>query len=686
MSILPSNAESGHRLWLRMSANAQPANVNINIKKASPTLTIAQEELSKHWHGTQSVELHLTGDVKEAANGFSCDNDSYAIATSGDAITITASTDIALLYGAYHLLRLQETGVKDYNVSETPATAIRILNHWDNPNGTVERGFAGRSIFWPVKYEKATEKKPLGNGKISAAQLNIWREYARANASIGINATVLNNVNAKPSMLSKQTIKETARIADELRPYGIRVFLSINFASPKALGDLDTADPLDPRVAQWWKAKANEIYKQIPDFGGFLVKANSEGEPGPMDYDRTHVDGANMIGEALAPHHGTVMWRAFVYSPKSKDRASQAYDEFMPFDGQFRENVIIQIKNGPVDFQPREPVSPLFFGLKKTATMPEFQITQEYLGESIHTAFLATMWQEFFNTYNLPFAKYNQKKAPGSDIAISGVANIGDSEKWCGSDMAQANWYAFGRMAWNSNTTPATIANEWLCQTYTTDENFVRPMRELLLASREIVVDYMMPMGIHHIFAGNHHYGPEPWYYVKGIREDWTPRYYHKADANGMGFDRTSTGSNNVAQYPEPLRTIYSDRNLCPENLILWFHHVGWNETMANGQSMWTNLCQHYDRGMAEAQQMADTWSSLSKYVDAERFNAQKRFFDRQAKDAIWWRDACLLYFQTFSKQPLPATSPAPRHKLEDLKRFVLKMDNYSTPDLDILP
>lgn len=682
MSILPSNAEDGHALWLRMTENAKPANVNINVRKASPTLQIAQEELRKYYHRSESVELNLSGDVVKTENGFCASNDSYSISYTKENITITASTDVALLYGAYELLRTQDVlvGAEGNSLCQKPTNEIRILNHWDNPDGTIERGYAGKSIFWPVKYEKATTKKPLGNGKISAQQINLWREYARANASIGINATVLNNVNAKPLMLSKQKIQETARIADVLRPYGIRVFLSINFASPKALGDLDTADPLDHRVVQWWQKKADEIYKLIPDFGGFLVKANSEGEPGPMDYNRTHVDGANMLASALKPHNGTVMWRAFVYSPKSSDRASQAYDEFVPFDGQFSENVIIQIKNGPVDFQPREPVSPLFFGLKKTEMMPEFQVTQEYLGHSVHTAFLATMWHEFYNTLD------NYKVSDRYRKAVAGVANIGDSRNWCGSDMAQANWFAFGRMAWNDQISAETIANDWLRLTFTDNLEFVRPMQELLLGSRETVVDYMMPMGIHHIFAGGHHYGPEPWYAPKGTREDWLPRYYHKADAKGMGFDRTSTGSNNVSQYPEPLSTIYSDKNLCPENLILWFHHVGWDDIMANGQSFWTNLCQHYDCGVAKAQQMAELWNNMEKYVDKERFDAQKQRFDRQAKDAIWWRDACLLYFQTFSKKDIPVTSPAPIYKLDNVMRYRLNIDNYTCAPIDMLP
>ena len=671
MSILPVLAEDGHSLWLRNKPNAKPANVIISLPQGGSTssLSVAADELRKYWHGSQQVQLLVNKTLAVS-------DEAYNITVADGRITISAPSSAGVLYGAYALLRQQATG-NVHNESSAPVNEVRILNHWDNPDGTVERGFSGRSIFWNNK-----------NPKFDV----LMKEYARANASIGINATVLNNVNAKPLMLSKKKIAETKHIADLLRPYNIKVYLAVNFASPKALGNLDTADPLDSKVIEWWKKKADEIYASIPDFGGFLVKANSEGEPGPMDYGRTHVDGANMLADALAPHHGIVMWRSFVYSSKASDRASQAYEEFMPYDGQFRDNVIIQIKNGPVDFQPREPASPLFFNMKKTRMMPEFQITQEYLGESIHTAFLAPMWKETLeavsnNTSSQIFPLGGRGTSAFGGWGASAVANVGTDRNWCGSVMAQANWYAFGRLAWDENLGSADIAAEWLKQTFTTDEAFVTPMTQLLIDSRETVVRYMMPLGLHHIFAGNHHYGPEPWYAPEGCREDWLPRYYHKASADGIGFDRTvATGSGNTAQYPEPLRSQYENIGICPENLLLWFHHVSWDYRMKNGNTLWNNLCLTYDQGVREAEAFVEMWKAVKPYVDAERYAAQLRYFDRQAKDAWWWRDACLLYFQTFSQRPFPSTSPAPRHKLDDLMKYKLDMDNYSTADITKLP
>lgn len=561
---------------------------------------------------------------------------------------------------------------------------LRLLNHWDNPDGTVERGYAGRSI-WKWDDIPTNDRKPLPD-----ALRQRYEEYGRINQSYGINGTVLNNVNAKPIMLSRPMLQKTKRVADILRPYGIKVYLSVNFASPKALGDLATADPLDPAVQRWWQRKADEIYRLIPDFGGFLVKANSEGEPGPMDYGRTHVDGANMLAQALQPHGGIVMWRAFVYSAKGGDRANQAYEEFMPFDGQFADNVIIQIKNGPIDFQPREAISPLFFGLKKTKMMVEFQITQEYTGESIHTCFLAPMWAEFFQTLSPALLCPNL-------IGVAAVANIGDSPNWTANDLAMANWYAFGRLANDPSTPAKTIAEDFLRSYYQTDqEAFLRPMTQLLLKSREALVDYMMPLGLHHIFAGGHHYGPEPWCAPKGWREDWLPRFYHRADSIGIGFNRSDhyepgvadggKGSNNVAQYPEPLRTLYNNRETCPENLLLWFHHVPWNYTMRNGLSLWDNLCYTYDRGVRQAAAFVDTWEAMRPYVDSDRHARQLRLFRRQAQDAQWWRDACLLYFQQFSQQPLPPDSPAPHYTLQQVMEYHLDMDNYTAADPAQLP
>lgn len=587
---------------------------------------------------------------------------------------------------------------------------LRLLNHWDNPDGTVERGYAGRSIW---KWEEI----PTGRKPMPWALRERYEEYGRLNREYGINGTVLNNVNAKPAALSTPMLQKAAKIADVLRPYGVKVYLSVNFASPKALGDLDTADPLDGRVRKWWERKAKEIYSLIPDFGGFLVKANSEGEPGPMDYGRTHVDGANMLAEALQPHGGIVMWRAFVYSAKGGDRANQAYEEFIHFDGQFADNVIIQIKNGPIDFQPREPLSPLFFGLKKTRMMVEFQITQEYTGESIHTCFLAPMWREFFDTLDFvgSVSGTSAVGAMGGDaqspfpafpnlVGIAGVSNIGDSDNWTVNELAMANWYAFGRLANDVRTPSRQIAEDFLRSFYDTNcEEFLRPVTQVLMKSREAVVDYMMPLGLHHIFAGGHHYGPEPWCAPRGWREDWLPRFYHRADSIGLGFNRSDhdepclagqAGSNNVGQYPEPLRTLYNYPATCPENLLLWFHHVPWDYTMSNGLSLWENLCYTYDRGMRQAGEFAVTWETLRPLVvenkiprlTLERYENQLRRFHRQRKDARWWRDACLLYFQTFSHRPLPPDSPEFVYTLEQVQNYRLDMDNYTAADIDKLP
>lgn len=573
------------------------------------------------------------------------------------------------------------------------AYELRLLNHWDNPNGTVERGYAGHSIW---KWEEIPTSK---KGKLPQHLLDKYNEYGRINQSYNINGTVLNNVNANAKMMSSDMIRKTAKIADVLRPYGIKVYVSVNFASPKALGELTTADPLDAKVAQWWAKKADEIYKLIPDFGGFLVKANSEGEPGPMDYGRTHVDGANMLAAALKPHGGIVMWRSFVYSAAAPgdnpdivhDRANQAYDEFVRFDGQFADNVVIQIKNGPIDFQPREAVSPLFFALKKTKMMVEFQITQEYTGHSIHTCFLAPMWREFFDTIK----QYNVKL-----VGVAGVANIGDAAwkpyakdsgwkdaEWTANELAMANWYAFGRLANNPSESSYTIARDFLKQQYTNDERFVTPVAQMLMRTREAVVSYMMPLGLHHIFAGGHHYGPEPWYQPKGLREDWTTVYYHKADAYGIGFNRTTVkGSANVNQYPEPLRSIYNDINTCPEELILWFHHTPWTHTMRNGLSLWDNLCYKYDEGIRQAREFIKTWKSIKPYIAEDRWVAQYERLRRQERDAQWWHDACLQYFQEFSKMPFPADMLEIQFPYDKLRNYRLPIDNYSVGAPEQLP
>lgn len=654
MNVL--RAADGHSLWFYTAYPKYGIGYGTDHSVLPKTM---QEVIDKEYDALQNSGDPLLKDAKlnlwrVFSEMITLGEEGYDIYNNNGTIQIEAATEKGLLYGIFAAGRLSATGKlpkKGETIQDKPMCPLRILNHWDNLNGTIERGFAGRSIFWG---------KPIDDKTIL--------EYARANASVGINGTVLNNVNSSPQMLSDENIKKAAHVAKILRPYGIKVYLSVNFASPKVLGGLPTADPLDPDVREWWKAKVKDIYEAIPDFGGFLVKANSEGQPGPGDYKRTHAQGANMLAEALDPYDGIVMWRAFVYAADSPDRANQAYDEFMPLDGQFRDNVIVQIKNGPIDFQPREPVSPLFFGLKKTKMMPEFQVTQEYTGESIHTCHLASMWREFFDDIQYGGASI---KYP----AIAGVANIGDSPTWCGSDMTQVNWYAFGRMAWNPTLSPEQIAEEWLMQTFSTDRGFVKPMTKVLCESREAVVNYMMPIGLHHIFAGNHHYGPEPWYAPRGVRSDWTPPYYHKAAADGMGFDRTVTGSDNLAQYPEPIRTKYATA----EQYLVYFHHAPWSE-------VWPLLCSHYDKGVKQAEGFARTWAEMERYVDAERFAAQKRKFDRQAMDAWWWRDACLLYFQTFSNMPFPKSSPAPRFRLDDLQHYTLRMDNYTAADIDRLP
>ncbi|MBR0166601.1 MAG: alpha-glucuronidase [Prevotella sp.] len=621
-SVCMAKAEDGSLLWLRY----QP----VNKAKVTGPDCLAAEELRTYYQGEAAT---LTLDPTMA-------DDAYRISGS----TITAKNEQGLLYGAYALLR----GESGYSA---PFFRLRILNHWDNPNGTVERGFAGKSIFLNPDPERI-------------------RMYARANASVGINGTVLNNVNAKPEALSTESLQKTKAIADQLRPYGIRVYLSINFASPIKVGGLETADPLDAKVIRWWKEKVKEIYRLIPDFGGFLVKANSEGEPGPQDFGRTHADGANMLARVLKPHKGIVMWRAFVYAPQSPDRANQAYLEFMPLDGQFADNVIIQIKNGPIDFQPREPYSPLFTAMQKTQMMVEFQLTQEYLGAANHLVYLAPIWQEFFS-----FVK------PGSLKAMAGVANIGNDTNWCGHHFAQANWYAFGRTAWDPALKPEKIADEWIRLTFSSDERLLSPVRQIMQESREACVKYMMPLGIHHIFAGTHHYGPEPWYAPKGLRADWTPPYYHKADSIGMGFDRTLTGTANVRQYPEALCRLYNDINTCPENLITWFHHVPWDHKMKSGRTFWDELCHQYDEGVHEARRFLTVWDAMQPYVDAQRFSEVQRKLRIQARDAEWWRDACLLYFQTFSHRLIPQDMEHPVHNLEEMMQFHIPISMYENPE-----
>lgn len=647
MCIHWAHAEDGSRLWLPTESNGQPA--QINLKHSSPTLDIAADELRLFWHG-QPVDLILKRDKSLKADGFS-------IRHTDKGLTLSSPHETGLLYAAYHLLRMQAAGETVNDTVVNPTYSLRILNHWDNPDGTIERGYAGKSLWQWAELP----------GKLSPR----YQAYARANASIGINGTVLNNVNASPSILSDEYLQKVKALADVFRPYGIRVYLSVNFASPMVLDSLPTADPLDKNVIRWWKQKAKEIYRLIPDFGGFLVKANSEGQPGPCDYGRTHAEGANMLADALKPYDGIVMWRAFVYSPTDADRAKQAYQEFKPLDGEFRQNVIVQVKNGPIDFQPREPYSPLFGSMEHTPLMAEFQVTQEYLGHANHLAYLAPLWKEFFSLV-----------PPSSIEAVAGVANIGSAANWCGHPFAQANWYAFGRLAWSPELSSGQIADEWLKQTFHMDNAEVKQM---MLDSREAVVDYMMPLGLHHIFAWGHHYGPEPWCEIPGARPDWLPTYYHKADRQGLGFDRTSTGSDAVSQYPEALAKQYADLKACPEEYLLYFHHVPWTHRLKSGRTLWEELCYRYDRGVQQVRNFQKVWDKAEKQVDPERFLSVQSLLMTQARDAVWWKDACLLYFQEFSGMPIPYDIERPIHELKDLKKVQLPISNYECPTKEML-
>ena len=659
-------AEDGSRLWLRAETQSV-ARVFSSMK--SPTIEIAMQELTTQWKGAP-ISLNIKKALKNKLFG----SEGFSIAGNvNEGVTISASAEIGLLYAAYHLLRLQETGMvsSSIDITEKPACDVRILNHWDNLDGTVERGYAGYSLWkW---HELPAVISPR------------YEAYARANASIGINGTVLNNVNASPDMLKSDYLLKVKALADIFRPYGIKVYLSVNFSSPKIIGGLADSDPLNPAVQEWWKNKVKEIYQLIPDFGGFLVKANSEGQPGPQDYGRTHADGANMLADALKPNDGIVMWRAFVYNPSGEDRAKQAYLEFMPLDGKFRDNVLIQVKNGPIDFQPREPFSPLFGAMQQTALMPELQITQEYLGFSNHLVYLATQWKEFFDsdTYCRGVGSTVAKVTDGSIFkhklsAIAGVANVGEDANWTGHHIAQANWYAFGRLAWNNTLSAETIAEEWIKQTFTSDETFVAPVRKMLMDSWETAVDYMMPLGLHHIFAWDHHYGPEPWCYFDWARPDWLPKYYHQTDTTGLGFNRTKTGSNAVSQYFAPLNEQWGDLSACPEKLLLWFHHVPWDYQMKNGRILWDELCYRYDAGVQQVREFQKTWDMMEQLVDPERFRHVQSRLKIQSRDAVWWKDACLLYFQTYSKRPIPFDIERPVHELEDLMRIKLELKHHN--------
>lgn len=653
-SLHVSAQSDGSQLWLgKQYANSCQV---ISQLPDDATAKIAKQELENNWRG-KNVELKIDKSLN-LGEGYNI----YARpAQQGDNIqyeaTITASNPIGLLYGAYELIRLQNTDAyntgsgnqqhfsKAIDETEKPQVGLRILNHWDNLDGSIERGYAGKSIF---KWEEIKLGKNGKGGSISKSLHDRLITYARANASLGINGSVLNNVNASPKMMTAEYINKVKVIANILRPYGIRVYLSINFASPMALGYTKTADPLDKKVQQWWKKKAKEIYATIPDFGGFLVKANSEGQPGPGDYHRTHADGANMLADAVKPYGGIIMWRSFVYGAnhKGEDRVKQAVSEFKGMDGKFRDNVILQSKNGPLDFQPREPYAPIFDNIKQTPQIAELQITQEYLGQSKHLTYLAPMWKEFFGFVN-----------PDRLVGISGVANIGDDANWCGHPFSQANWYAFGRLAWNPSLTAEEIAHEWLVQTYENqDEKFTKPVEMMMMTSREACVNYMMPLGLHHIFKFDHHYGPEPDGFIASYPLEWCPVYYHKADAQGIGFDRSSKGTDAVGQYPEPYRSLYDNIETCPEEYILWFHHVPWTYKMKSGSTLWQELCMKYNMGVAMVEVYRDFWhTSAKQYMKGheQEWQHTDSLLNVQLENAKEWRNTCLKYFQTFSKMKI---------------------------------
>jgi alpha-glucuronidase len=688
-------AEDGYRLWLRYDRitdgnklNEYKKHINeIHFPEDSPTLKAARAELGRGLAGLLDSSVKFTEKLtgsgtlivgtpkssevvaslklndklnKLGREGYIIQN---SVIKGKKCIVIVANTDVGVLYGIFNFLRLLQTNksLENLSISESPKIEYRLLNHWDNLDRTVERGYAGFSIWDWHKLPDYLDPR--------------YKDYARANASIGINGTVLTNVNANALILTPMYLKKVAALANVFRPYGIKVYLTARFSAPIQIGGLKTADPLDPTVKKWWKDKIDEIYKYIPDFGGFLVKANSEGQPGPQNYGRSHADGANMLAEALSPHGGIVMWRAFVYTyDKNEDRAEQAYNEFVPLDGKFRDNVLIQAKNGPIDFQPREPFHPLFGAMKRTPVMMEFQITQEYLGCASHLVYLATLYKECLesDTYAKGKGSTVAKVIDGSlfdylNSGFAGVSNIGTDRNWTGHHFAQANWYCFGRLSWNPELTAEEIAEEWIRMTFSNDREVLKTLKEIMMASREITVSYMTPLGLHHIMAEGHHYGPGPWVSVSG-RPDWTSVYYHQADSNGIGFDRTRTGSDALGQYYPQAREKFSNLETCPEKYLLWFHHLPWDYKMKSGRTLWEELCDKYYSGADSVNWMIKEWSSLEEKIDDERFKHVLTFLKIQKKEAIWWRNACLLYFQSYSKKPIPLKYEKPAETLEYYK------------------
>jgi len=684
--------EDGYRLWLRYEpiaeadrlAEARAACASIFMPATTPVLAAARDELARGLRGLLDSEVRFCAAAADATlmlgrpmaefglRHADINDDSPLSSLSSMApgtfvidrltfgdrrpLAVASLDDTGVLYGVFDFLRRLQTlkPLADLSVSSGPAFGLRMLDHWDNLDGSIERGYAGRSIWrW---------------ADLPDTILPRYRDYARATASIGINAVALNNVNASARILMATHLRKVAALAKVFRPWGIRVFMSARLSAPIEIGGLRTADPLDASVIAWWRAKVDEIYRLIPDFGAFLVKANSEGQPGPQDYGRTHADGANLLADALAPHRGVAIWRAFVYKADvAEDRARQAYTEMVPLDGQFRRNVRLQVKNGPIDFQPREPFHPLFGAMPQTPTMLELQITQEYLGQGTHLAYLAPLFKEVLDadTYAHGPKSTVARVVDGTLAAggmgfqfggIAAVANTGDDRNWCGHPFAQAHWYAFGRLAWDPDLGAGDIADEWLRLTFSNDQRFIAPVKEMMLASRETVVDYMTPLGLHHIMAEGHHHGPGPWVDVRDAgRADWTSVYYHRADAGGIGFDRTATGSDAVSLYRSPLREQLADPATCPENLLLWFHHLSWDHRIpSSGRTLWDELCIRYARGVDAVCRMQAIWDGVAPFVDGARHGHVRRLLAIQEQEARWWRNACLLYFQTFSRRPLP--------------------------------
>lgn len=685
------HSEDGYRLWLRYDMVANKSLLKLYstqikyliVDNNSPTLTAAKEELQKGLTDLLGKNIPVISTIKNgtviAANykkskllkelSLSSEisnipDDGYLIQTlhckGNNLIVITSNSDIGVMYGAFEFLRLIQTqkSITNLKIISFPKIKLRILNHWDNLNRTVERGYAGFSIWDWHKLPDYIDTR--------------YKDYARANASIGINGTVLTNVNANAWVLTHDYLLKVAALANVFRPYGIKVYLTARFSAPIEIGNLKTADPLNEDVKQWWKEKVKEIYSLIPDFGGFLVKANSEGQPGPQNYGRSHADGANMLAEALEPYGGVVMWRAFVYDNNiPEDRAKQAYNEFKPLDGKFKKNVLIQVKNGPIDFQPREPFHPLFGAMPNTPLMMEFQITQEYLGQGTHLVYLAPLFKECLesDTYckgkGSTVAKVIDGSLDNHSISgIAGVSNIGTDRNWTGHLFGQANWYAFGRLAWNHELTSDEIAEEWIRQTFSNDNEVVSKIKTIMLKSREDCVNYMTPLGLHHIMGWNHHYGPAPWIKDKH-RDDWTSVYYHRADSNGIGFDRTEKGSNAVSQYYPEVAETFSSLEKCPDEYLLWFHHLPWKFKMKSGKTLWEELCYHYYKGVEGVKETINIWNSLESKIDKDEFEHVKMLLNIQLKEAIWWRNACVLYFQTFSKMPIPNELEKPDKSLE---------------------